>query len=93
LHNFKLLVRIMYVKWPTIRILNNLLWENVHLLGNRYSLFGITTRSGMLGPGFESREEREIISSPNPSRADMGPTHTAVQWVRGSFPGGNETEA
>jgi hypothetical protein len=38
-------------------------------------------------PGFESRQEKEIFSSPKPSRPVLGSTQPPMQRVPGVFPG------
>ena len=45
----------------------------LYLLGSRYSVFGMMTRSGTPGLGFEFREEREIIFSLNRPECLWGP--------------------
>jgi hypothetical protein len=65
----------------------------LYLLGSRYSVSGITTRCGMPGLGFESREEREIISSPNTVQSGYGAHTYYYSMGTGFFPGGKKAEA
>ena len=41
----------------------------------------------MDGPGFESWQEQEILSSSKTMQVDSGPIHPAIQWVPGLYPG------
>jgi hypothetical protein len=47
-------------------------------------IVSIATRYGLDGPGIESWLGRDF---PHPSRLDLGPTQTPIQWVPGSFQG------
>jgi hypothetical protein len=48
----------------------------------RDSVVGIATRSGLDGPGIESRWGRDF---PDPSRPALEPTHVPVQCIPAHF--------
>lgn len=56
-------------------------WELGHCLPHVYWGWGVATRIGLDGPGFEPRCGQEIISYPYPSRPAVG-GHLAFCLVR-----------
>jgi len=50
--------------------------------------FGIVTRYGLKGAGFESRHRWEIFIFPETYSPALGPTHPSMQLLRGFFPEG-----
>jgi len=71
----------LLVQWYgdlSLTIICHFLSDNTIIVTRRHSAFGIATRCGMNGPGFYSRLEKEIFTSPKPYRPALGPTQPPV---------------
>ena len=70
----------LYFLWLS-KILE-LIVEEIYAFAGRDSSVVIAARYGMDGPGIECRCGRDF---PHPSRRDLGPTESPVQWIPGHF--------
>ena len=52
----------------------------IYIYMNRDSSVGIATRYGLEGPGIESWHRQDF---PHPSRPNLKPTESPIQWVLG----------